>query len=190
MTTDLAAQSARLPLVAHPARRTDLWVRVFGGCYRFWLSPAQIDKLEAEFAWTDAQGIRRASGILRVYGAVAKGRYEIEGRSVGFAAEGEASARECRRIIVEGLMGGRAALLDGECVAIDRAKAAQIVEAHLTGAPVADAWGLAFAILAATIEGREPTEAERGKPSTIAIIPDPESVAALIVDQDAVDMRL
>jgi hypothetical protein len=184
----IQAESARLARAPFADVRTDLWVRALGAVRRFWLAPDQLERLEREFAWTDPDGMLRATGLFRVYGALVKGRYELEGRSVGFAAEGEASLTECRRIIVEALVGGKVAAIDGAFNPIDRAEAEALVAAHLEAAPALDTWGLAFAIMHNAIHGRPATEAERGKPATMPVIP--SEVTDLASGQAAEDALL
>lgn len=181
----LRRNSARAAHVAHPRYRTDVWIRCFdGAAYRFWLTLEQMAKLEDEFAYADAEGHRRSSGILRVFGAIAKGRYELDGKQVGFAAEGEASIRECHRIITEALIGGKCAYADGEFTTIDRSLARDLVQAHLACAPVEDSWSLAFAILNVIIHGRSHTEAEQGKPSSFVVSPSDDEVIELASSAD------
>lgn len=151
--------------------RTDLWVDAFDGTYRLFLPLAQATELETKCGGVDGEGVRRPRGVFAIYGAVARGRYELEGRSVGFAAEGIATIAECRETIRLALIGGGAALVDGVETKVDAIRAKQLVENYLVPAAVEQSWDLAYLILHTLIHGRKQRPDEAGTSSRTAVFP-------------------
>lgn len=154
-----------------PTVRTDVWMDVFDGTYRFWLPVPQTQELETKCGFVDDQGFRHARGIFAIYGAVARGRYELEGRSVGFAVEGAASVAECRETIRLALIGGGTAVVDGVQVKVDASRAKQLVDNYLVPAAVEQSWDLAYLILHTMIHGRKQRPEEDGTTSKTAVRP-------------------
>ncbi len=158
-----------------PTLRTDLWIEAFDGTYRLWLSLPEVQELEHKCGYIDAEGNRRPRGILGIYGAVARGRYELEGRSVGFAVEGAATVAECRETIRLALIGGGNAVVDGVQVKVDAYRAKQLVDNYLVPAAIEASWDLAYMILHTAVHGRKQRPEEDGTTSKIAVLPsDPE----------------
>lgn len=191
MTKEVASSTQRIEFangvtlelpVPDQALRTDLWVDAFDGTYRLWLPLPQAQELEAKCGFTDDQGVRRPRGILAIYGAVARGRYELEGRSVGFAVEGAATIAECRETIRLALVGGGTAIVDGVQVKVDAARAKQLVDNYLAPAAVEQSWDLAYLVLHTLVHGRKQRPEEDGTTSKIAVAP-----AALAATEDPLD---
>lgn len=154
-----------------PTLRTDLWVDALDGTYRLFLDMPTLVELERRCTYVDREGNRHPMGVFAIYGAVAKGRYELEGRSVGFAVEGAASIEHCRETVRLALIGGATAIIDGETVRINAKRAGELVETYLAPAPVEDSWNLAYLILHTAIHGRKERPEEVGTRSTQAIPP-------------------
>lgn len=141
--------------------RTDLWADAFDGTYRFWLDLPMTEELETKFG----------KGIFAIYGSVARGRYELEGKSVGFANEGAASLPECRAVIWMALAGGKVGIVDGAEVKVDANRARQLVDRYLVSAPAEQSWDLAFLILHTAVLGRKERPEEAGTRSSEAVPP-------------------
>lgn len=161
-------------LASDPTLRVDLWIDEFDGKYRLALPIPQVQELQHKCGYADNDGIHHPRGIFAIYGAVARGRYELEGRSVGFAVEGVATLAECRETIRLALIGGGAALVDGERVKVDAARAKQLVENYLVPAPVERSWDIAYLILHTIIHGRRQRPNEAGISSIVAVYPSDE----------------
>ncbi|KQN19436.1 hypothetical protein ASE86_13270 [Sphingomonas sp. Leaf33] len=145
-----------------PRHRTDLWMDVFDGTYRFFLPIALDRELEEKC---------NGRAIIAIYGSVARGRYELEGKSVGFSVEGAASLHECLETIRLALIGGGTAIVDGMQVRIDATRAKQLVDVYLAPAPVEASWDLAYMILHTLVHGRMQRPEEDGTTSKTAVRP-------------------
>lgn len=156
----------------HP-KRTDVWVKAFDGTYRLFLDLPQAVELERKSGYVDKEGNQHSGSIFQVYDRLAKGRYELEGKPVGFAAEGAATVNDCRETVRLGLIGGATGIVDGEKVAVTARRALELVDTYLTNAPLEEGWTLAFLLLDAAINGREPESHEVGHSNRTAVLPEP-----------------
>lgn len=152
-------------------KRTDIWVDIFDGTYRLFLNIPQMTELERKCGYRDKEGNFRPRGIFEIFGSIARGRYELDGKPVGFAAEGVATLLDCRETVRQGLIGGGAAIVDGEHVRVDANRARELLEAYLEPAPVEESWTLAFIILNTVVYGREQRPDEEGTSSREAVYP-------------------
>lgn len=157
--------------------RVDLWAHIFDGQYRLLLTPPMMRELEQQCGYLDHRGEYHPQGILALYGQVAKGRYELEGKSVGFAVEGKASLLTCHNVVRLALIGGGLAVVDGEAVNIRPNRAKELIEHYLVPAPAEEAWDLAYMILHTRMVGRAPSPEEEGQPRGVAVIPRSEGAA-------------
>lgn len=173
--TDTASSDGIVTHASDQSLRTDVWVNAFDGTYRLFLDTPQIAELERKCGFTDKDGNRQVRGILGIFGRVAKGRYELEGRAVGFAAEGEATIDDCRETVRLALTGGGNAIVDGERIRIDATRAKGLVLNYLVSAPIEESWNLAFLALHTAIHGRKKTEAEASVPANRAVFPGEDS---------------
>lgn len=152
-------------------KRTDIWVPAFDGIYRLWFSVPLTHELERKLGHTDREGIQRSLGIFAIYGSIAKGRYELEGKPIGFAVEATASIDACRETVRLGLIGGGNALVSGEQVKVTPERAKHLVETYLVPGPIEDSWNLAYLMLSTAIHGREEEPHEVGTDSRTAVFP-------------------
>lgn len=159
----LTAQQAMVRASHEAARgvRCDVWLEFGDGWYRFFLPMARIAELEEKLAYTDKDGARRPLTLGELHGQVMKGRYEIDGRPVGFAVEGRSSPHQCREIIRYALAGGGLGIVDGKRVTVDSVTARRLVDAHLSDVPAVLLWDIAAVILDAAVMGRPQTDVER-----------------------------
>lgn len=156
---------------ANYTKRVDLWADLFDGTYRLFMDAPHICELERKCSYVDRDGNQRARGIFEIYGAIAKGRYELEGRSVGFAVEASASLSECRETVRLALIGGGHALVDGEQIRVDAQLARRLVDNYLVPAPVEESWNLAYLMLHTVMYGRECRPEEIGVSIHKAVFP-------------------
>ncbi len=171
--THMRLPSGKVVPLADPAytKRTDLWVDAFDGTYRLFLPLAQLVELERKSGYIDKDGNQRAGSVFQVYDRVSKGRYELDGKAVGFASEGAATLNDCRETVRLALIGGGHAVVAGERVKISSRRALELVETYLSDAPLEEAWTLAFLILNAAICGREQEPHEVGHHSRTPVFP-------------------
>lgn len=146
-------------------RRIDCWMEVGDGHYRLKLG-RRLFELEEK--------INR--GAFQIYGSVARGRYEQNGESFGFATEGAASRNTCREVVRLGLVGGGQAVIDGRLVQVDGPAANKLLARYIDDGPAELLWDMAFAIMSCAIEGREMTEAEKALPNPHTDVIPPVSV--------------
>lgn len=126
------------------------------GEYVFKLNLPQIAELQTKC------GI----GIGGLYARVLAGRYLLQnGENVGMPTEAEWRAEDLLDTIRLALIGGKGGTVDGSTVAVNAARAKELVELYCFPAqPLAQSWSLAAAILTALIEGYTPAaEADKKK---------------------------
>lgn len=161
-----------------PALRTDVWVDAFDGAYRLFLDMPHICEIERKCGFVDRNGDRQPCGLFAVYGRVAKGRYDLDGKQVGFAVEGEATITDCLETVRLALTGGGMAVVNGELVKVSPQRANELIDAYLKLGPVEEAWNLAFLILHAAIHGRPARENEIGVSIRQPVPPEQSAPAA------------
>jgi len=116
------------------------------GTYRFRLTLPLINELQR----------KTGSGIGALFARVIAGRYRsgLDGSDFGSPEEAQYSVADVIEPIRYGLLGGGMGWVDGEKIEVDAAVAQSLMEAHVFPArPLAEAWGLAAAVLMATVEG-------------------------------------
>jgi len=153
-----------------PALRTDVWVDAFDGTYRLFLDMPHVCEIERKCGFVDRNGDRQPCGLFAVYGRVAKGRYELDGKQVGFSVEGQATITDCRETVRLALIGGGMGLVGGEQVKVTPRRAEELIATYLAPAPVEESWNLAFLILHAAIHGR-PARANEAGASSMQPVP-------------------
>lgn len=141
------------------AGQTEVELKFGDGDYAFALKLPQVTELQRVCG----------AGIFTIYGRVLKGRYMLDGESIGLAQECEAFAADIYETIRLGLIGGGQGLVNGEAVEVSALRARQLVETYAHTAPLAESWAVAAAILAAKIEGytpqkKSPVEEKPAKP--------------------------
>jgi hypothetical protein len=151
--------------------RIDMWADIFDGKYRLLLTMPMLRELEQQCGYVDHRGEFHPQGTLAIYGQVSAGRYELEGKSVGFAVEGRTSVRVCQEVVRLALIGGGLAVVNGETVNVRPQRAKELVENYLVPAPAEASWDLAYLILHTRVVGRKPLPHEVGEPTGVAIVP-------------------
>ncbi|GGB15137.1 hypothetical protein GCM10011380_00690 [Sphingomonas metalli] len=99
---------------------------------------------------------KRGCGVFAIYARVLKGRYLLEGETIGVTGQAEAYVEDLAETIRLALIGGGKGLVNGVEVAVSALTAKGLVERYVLAAPLRDAWATAAAILAARIEGYTP----------------------------------
>ncbi len=160
----------QIPSADHTLR-IDLWADIFDGKYRLLLTMPMLRELEQQCGYVDHRGEFHPLGTLAIYGQVSAGRYELEGKSVGFAVEGRTSVRVCQEVVRLALIGGGLAVVDGETVNVRPQRAKELVENYLVPAPAEASWDLAYMILHTRVVGRKPMPHEVGQPTIVAVVP-------------------
>jgi hypothetical protein len=138
-----------------PSTRID--IEFADGAYTFRLGLAQIAELQAKCG----------CGIGALYARVIKGRYIIDGEPLGNPMEAQFFAADLIETVRQGLIGGRAGVVDDQTVEVKPADANRLVSAYLyPERPLTEAWALAASILAAAIDGYSPPDKKKEAPAT------------------------
>lgn len=156
---------------ADPSLRVDLWANIFDGQYRLLLTPHLMRELEQKCGYVDHRGDYHPQGIMALYGQVAKGRYELDGKTVGFTVEGQTSVLTCHEVVRLALIGGGLAVVNGQTIKIDPQRAGQLVANYLVHGPAEAAWDLAYIILHTRMVGRAPSPEEERLGRGVAVVP-------------------
>ncbi len=123
-----------------------------GGRYNFWLPMARVVEIER-----GPQGFRHDKrypiSIFQLYDEIGGGLAEHEGKPI-YVGGGRAIIADARNVILQGLIGGGKALVDGQEIAVGSMRAAELLEGYTF--PQSDAVEtiyLAWGILNAAING-------------------------------------
>lgn len=127
------------------------------GAYTFKLGMAQIVEIEQKCG----------SGIGAIYARTIKGRYGYQDGEI-YPEQAEYKFAELLEVVRQGLIGGNAGIVDGKPVTVSSVRAGDLIERYVVGASdqrmaMTQVWSLAFAILAALIEGYTPPK--KGEPA-------------------------
>lgn len=133
---------------------TSLELDFADGAYEFDLKLPQLAELQ-----------EKRGSVFKVYSRVLRGRYILEGETIGIATEGEAFAEDLWETIRLGLIGGGRGIVDGHEVPVSALKAKTLVERYCHAAPLRDSWAVAAAILGARIEGYIPPKKAEPAPA-------------------------
>lgn len=120
-------------------KRTDVWVKAFGGAYRLALPPAQMEELERKCG----------RGIVAIVARVTRP-----------LAAGAASRNECIETLRLALVGGGVAIVNGAEKRIGPREAAEIIDGPVENMPLEEVRKLAAEALSVRMDGRESTPAE------------------------------
>jgi hypothetical protein len=122
------------------------------GTYTFALPLPQINELEQ----------KRGIGIGGLFARVLKGRYDIDGQTIGLPQEAEFYAADLIETIRQGLLGGQKGEVDGAEVKVSPLMANRLITSYVVSRPLVEVWELAAAILGACVIGFDPPK--KGEP--------------------------
>lgn len=132
-----------------------------GGQYSFWLPMARIVEIER-----GPQGFRHDKrypiSIFQLYDEIGGGLAVHEDQPI-YVGGGRAILGDARNIILQGLMGGGRAMVDGKEVEVGPMRASELIEAYAFPArPAVETMFLAWTILNAAINGVQVKKKEAG----------------------------
>lgn len=135
--------------------RAGTWLKAFDGAYRLLLTSPQITEMEERFARQDRHGTKYLKSFQRIHAELCGGWNDLEDHPFPVATNirPTATLAECVEAVRLALIGGGMAVVDGELIAIDAARAERILQDHLLDRPIEHARRLASTIVAWTIMG-------------------------------------